>query len=162
MFIVELFDFLNNLENSWNKSKYWKLKWKRTHKKSPSIGNLGPYFSTSMQFWTNISQVSENSGHKFAEYCAWYCIHRGGIQVSWLVVWDIYQCFHLGFWNNSSFEHYRIKLFKFLNFIGEKFSTFEHYRMKLFKSEFSFWFPIWGCWDKIGRLCWISWGSSWE
>jgi len=42
----------------------------KNEKKSPSSCNLGPYFSTSMQFWTNICQVYENSGHKFAEYCA--------------------------------------------------------------------------------------------
>ena len=43
------------------------------------------------------------------------------------------QCFPLGFCNNSSLELYRIKLFKFLNFIGKKFSSFELYRIKLFK-----------------------------
>ena len=43
------------------------------------------------------------------------------------------QCSPLGFWNNSSLELYRIKLFKFLNFIGKKFSSFELYRIKLFK-----------------------------
>ena len=50
-----------------------------------------------------------------------------------MVWWLLDQCFHLGFCNNSSFELYRIKLFKFFNFIGKKFSSFELYRIKLFK-----------------------------
>ena len=52
--------------------------------------------------------------------------------LSYIVPWRG-QCFHLGFCNNSSFELYRIKLFKFLNFIGKYISHVELYRIKLFK-----------------------------
>ena len=51
-----------------------------------------------------------------------YCRSQYQMRAQSMMMTSCHQCFPLGFCNNSSLELYRIKLFKFLNFIGNKFS----------------------------------------